>query len=517
MKTLKNFRALLMLLGLSITLVATTSCEKEAEIPELPNLKEIICEAGDRPSFTFTVNANWQLTSDAIWCKFITSGGELLDIAGSAGTHTVTLRITNDDIKTEATFANITIKAGGQTAIIARVERGPSVLYIKIYDITDTPKSAIELGYQDWIPFRVEANFRFAATKYPEWVEFNGGAVTGVPGERTEAMARIIPNGIREQFAITAADGYTVTFSTEAGDRTFEVPIIFGGMDNDELTFTSPTSDTFGWEVSLDGKTFQQYNEDSNSTTKFFDELQYTITALNEDYEIVCFEKVVERGIPSYSVGANWITFDKEDMTLHVAPSEKIRYGMVMALPRGIYNKIRGDIKASVIEMDTTSGMELETIVYDYLKFVLIEFTQQDLSQQDPYYGMYIYHSLTTYEIAAEEYSNSTLMEQYGVSELFRCPFVNSVAEKRPGIIINPLIEEWTTLNQEAGIATAEVWYDGRQLKISEGEYYIGENKDEQLSLHLWGPNDGFTSDVHIIFKVNGEAKKLLVVTPPAK
>lgn len=514
MKRVDNIRLVTLFVALCMTL-GLLSCEKEPQIAELPNLKEIHCNAGDRPSFTFSVGANWQLSSDAIWCKFITSGGELLDMAGSAGTHTITLRITNDDIKTEATYANITIKAGGKQAIIARVERGPSVLYIKVYDITDTPKSAIELGYIDWIPFRIEANFRFAATDYPEWMEFEGGSLTGIPGERTESMARIVPDGIREQYPITAEDGYTVTFSDESGTRTFEIPIVFNGMGNDDLTFVGPTEDTFGWEVSLDGTTFQQYNEASSTTLKFNNELQYAITAYNNDYEIVCFEKVVDRGIPSYKEGANWISFDKSDMTLTVGATDKMRHGLVMALPRGIHNKVRGDIMGHLFEMDSTSGIELETIVYDYLQFVLIEFTQKDLEVTDPYYGMYVYHSLTTYEIPCAPYTDSAIMEQYGVTDAFSCPFANSVPDKKPGIIINPLIEAWTTLNQESGIATVEVWHAGQQLKISDGEYYVGENKDEELAIHLWGPKDGFTEDVHIIFKVDGVAKKLLVVTPP--
>ena len=61
------------------------------------------------------------------------------------------------------------------------------------------------------------------------------------------------------------------------------------------------------------------------------------------------------------------------------------------------------------------------------------------------------------------------------------------------------------------------MWYKGDKLKISEGEYYLGENKDEEMSLHLWGPNESFDEDVHIIFKVNDEPRKLLVVTPPAE
>jgi hypothetical protein len=76
-------------------------------------------------------------------------------------------------------------------------------------------------------------------------------------------------------------------------------------------------------------------------------------------------------------------------------------------------------------------------------------------------------------------------------------------------------IEGWNTESHAEGLATAEVKYKDRVLTIKDNEYYLGENKDEVMSLHFWGPKDSFDEEVYIIFKLNGEAKKLLVVTPP--
>ena len=108
-------------------------------------------------------------------------------------------------------------------------------------------------------------------------------------------------------------------------------------------------------------------------------------------------------------------------------------------------------------------------------------------------------------------------MAKYGATIAYTCPFVNAVDGKHPGIIIDPRIEGWTTATQESGRATAELWFKERQLKISEGEYYMGENKDEVMAIHLWGPNDNFDEEVYVVFKLDGITKKLLVVTPPTK
>lgn len=505
--------------------IGIASCDTEDKIYELPDVHNIVCNAGDRPTFTFTAGGDWQLSSDATWCKFITYAGEQLDMSGAAGTHTITLNIGNEGIKDKPTYASITIKMGGQTAVIANVERGADRLYIRLFDITESPISAIELGYVDWIPFYIEGNFRFAATDIPYWVELgvkeNGvivpGAITGAPGESTEAYARIVNDGERECRPITVEDGYTITFSDESGNNTFAIPVVYEGMGHDDLTFTGPTDSTFGWEVSLDGKVFRQQNENTGGLITFHDSLDFSIAARNNEYVVLLIEKVVDRGIPSHVFDAKWMHFDIENMVLTVDATEATRYGMVMALPIGIYNKIRADIAGNIFELDDSAGIELETVKYDYLKYILIEFTQRDFAELGEFESMYIYHSLTTLELPVTKYTNSAVMAEYGVEEAYTCPFVNSIEGKRPGIIIDPRIEHWTTATFDEGRASADVYYNGEKLKISEDEYYLGENKDEQMSLHLWGPNDGFVDNVYVVFNVNGAAKKLLVVTPPVR
>ncbi|MBR5197131.1 MAG: DUF5003 domain-containing protein [Alistipes sp.] len=528
--------ALTTLLVAIVTLCSLGSCSKEASIPELPNMINIICNAGTQQTLSFTIGANWRLSSNQPWCKFVTSGGELLEMAGNAGSHTITLNITDENIKNQPTMADITIYSGGMEAVIARVERGANELYMRINDVTDTPQNGVKIGYIDWIPFRVEANFRFHATEWPEWVEIGQqlegnetitpvSGITGVPGESTEAFARIVNNNEREKYAITDKDGYTIKFANEEGNKEFEFPILYAGMGNDQIRFVGPTDKNWGWEVSLNGKEFRQTDEMSGTTTTFNESLEFEIIAQNDVYHIVYVECKIERGLPTYECKENysWMYFNQypaagEPTTLSIDAAAGTRYGMVLCFDAQVYNKIRYNIKDWVfVTDDSTTGISIETLNPDYEKYVLIDFTQRDFAEQDPEYGMYIYHSMTTLEIPASEYKNNSIMEQYGVNEAYSCPFVNSVEGKHPGIIIKPNITEWTTLNCEAGNATAEVWYKGDKLKISEGEYYLGENKDEEMSLHLWGPNESFDEDVHIIFKVNDEPRKLLVVTPPAE
>lgn len=490
------------------------ACDRESKVnaSAFPKMQELKCEAGKTTSFGFTMEREWQLSSDALWCKFITASGEQYDHSGGAGTHTITLRISDELIKDEPTVANITMRIGETERVVATVLRGAKQLTLDIYDTNGKRLDAINIGYEEWNTFVVKANFRFAACDFPEWVEVEGGAIAGDSDHSATARVRIVPNGDRERYPITAEEGHFMVFTDESGNNTIEHPIVFDGMGNDKITIAGPTNQYYGWEVSLDGEEFRQADEEGNYTTPEGG-LKYTITARNNEYELLYIEEKIDRGIRSYNLNADWMRFDTATMTLSVEPTNATRYGIVMALPMGLYNKIEGDIAANIFEEDASSGVAMPAIKSDYTPYILVEFTQRDFKELGDYEGMYIYHSLTTLEIVATTTTDNT----YSADEAFECPFINSVTGKRPGIIIDPRIENWNTIAYESGSASAEVWYKGEKLKISEGEYYIGENKDEVLALHLWGPNVGFEENVYIVFMVDGVAKKLLVVTPPTK
>lgn len=514
------------------------SCEK-ASTPVLPGATEIECKAGDNPTLTFTAADNWQLSSNATWCKFVTHAGHLQETAGGAGIHTVTLEITDDNNGNKWSSAEITISMGGKSAIIATVKRHPKELYMKLSDLSESPKTLFTIGYVDYAPMYIESNFYYAATEIPEWIdvkqvdeetgEESFGSITGGPGQRSYVMFRIVNDGYRERYPITKEDGYVIKFSDETGETTIEFPVEYEGMGKNNLTYEGPTEKNYGWEVSLDGTTFRQHNEENNTTTTLPDELEFTITSFNDEYDIIYIEKSIERGILEYDIiGYNaydksdekncWMHFDKEKMTLTVDEGYTTRHGLIMALPRGVYNKVRGDIPKYIYDVDGASGVDLPIISEEYQKFVIVELTQCDFAEQQPYDGVYVYHSLTTLEIAATEYDNATLREEYGVEEIYTCPFVNTIEGKKPGIVIDPRIENWTTIMFDEGNATAEVTHNGNTLKMSDDEYYLGENKDENMALYLWGPKDGWQNEnVYILFKVEGVAKKLLVVTPPAE
>jgi hypothetical protein len=214
-------------------------------------------------------------------------------------------------------------------------------------------------------------------------------AISGVPGEQIEVLLRIVNDGEREKNEITEADGHKIIFSDEKGEHIFEFPITYAGMGKDKLTYIGPTEYYYGWEVSLDGLTFRQSDPVSGTTVTFSDKLEYTITAQNDTYTIVYFEKKIERGIPNYveykeSDRNSWMNFDKESESLTIEEHTGApRYGMVIALPSKVANNIRGEgYKDDIITTDDSSGIALECVKEDYVQYILAEFVQCDFTER---------------------------------------------------------------------------------------------------------------------------------------
>lgn len=497
--------------------LTTTSCDDKTPTNNIafPEAQTIECSAGDTPSLSFTVDGAWQLRSDAIWCMFYTPTGIVQDMSGSAGKHNVMLNITSEGIKDVVTTATLTMKLGDKESVIATVVRSAEQHTLRIYNAEGKPTEYIELGYGEYVEFSVEANFRFAATAYSECVEIEGGAVTGGANERITSGACIVADGTRERYPFTAEAGHSITFSDETGKTSLTIPVIYNGMGNDKIGIYGPETKNFGWEVSLAGDSFRLLDDATGEYITYDDALEFTIAATDDRYEVLFFEQKNDCGLPYYTTDAEWMHFDKATGKLTVDGSEQQRSGAVMALPMAIYDEVKTDIKSNIFELDYASGVGIEVFKNEFLKYLVVEFTQLSFEERDTYEGFYVYHSLTIYEIFCLAYDNATIKAEYGVTEAYTCPFPKPIDNKTPGIVIDPRIESWTTDTFTEGRATVELYYRGERLTQSDGEYATEENKDERMAVRLIGPKEGFDEEVYILFKLDGEAKKLLVVTPP--
>ncbi|EKJ91617.1 protein of unknown function (DUF5003) [Bacteroides finegoldii] len=396
MKTLCKsllFIGLLTTFGLS----ACSDDDDDTVTPIFPEKQNLICNAGDTREFTFTANTNWSLASSAIWCKFKTDDMEEFIMSGTAGTQTVTLLITDDNQKVGNTsVAKLELTMGGQTIVIGEITRSLVDYELTIYDKDGNEISdgeALNVGYREFAQFSVKANFRFAATNLPGWVDLEGGAMVGAVNQQVKGGLKIIENESREKYPVGADEGNVITFSDDEGRAFRSVKLSYEGMAPGVMELTRPSTNQYDWVVSLDGKTFTHGGSSTagtgSSNTTFRNRLPFTVKTLEDDYEVVFVEKgwdgnlwVIDQSNP-YEL---WMSYEdknaegKKDGHIKLTINEyvpeygasKERTGYVLVFSRAEYESIKDDLQETIIDG--------EEIVYKYSEANLVlQFTQKEI------------------------------------------------------------------------------------------------------------------------------------------
>ena len=190
-KLISKYWLVLMAL-VSVTLFAACSSDDDDDVaPVFPQVQTIAGNAGDVKEFSFDANDNWSLSSNKIWCQITKSDAEEGTKAGyvlngTAGKQTIKVTLTDDEESKDLSVALLNLKMGGQEVAIAEVHRSAAGYELKVYDEAgnDISETGIVAGYEDYTKFSVQANYRFAATNMPNWVELDGGFLVGRPTER---------------------------------------------------------------------------------------------------------------------------------------------------------------------------------------------------------------------------------------------------------------------------------------------------------------------------------------------
>ena len=285
-------------IGLLMTfcLTACSDDDDDTVTPIFPEKQNIVCNAGEKKEFTFTANTNWSLASSTIWCKFQNNDTEEFVVSGTAGTQTVTIMATNENQNNDnASVAKLELTMGGQTIVIGEVTRSAAGYELKIFDEEGVEINELKVGYQHFSKFSVQANFRFAATNLPGWVELEGGSLVGPVNQKVSGGLKIIEDDNREKYPVPASDKNVITFSDEEGKAFYSFNVSYDGMTPGVLEMTLPSSNKYDWAVSLDGKTFTQsaggVAGTGGSTTTLKNRVPFTVKTLNDDYEVVFVEK----------------------------------------------------------------------------------------------------------------------------------------------------------------------------------------------------------------------------------
>jgi len=397
---------------------AVTACDDEDDnvaTVTFPEKQTIGGAASETKSLTFDAVADWTLTSSSTWCYFITEetpaakaaeGVKEYSISGKAGKQTVTIGISDEGQDYDnTTVASITISMNGQEAVLAEVTRNATGRTLKLYKkgegdawVEVDKNEAIEAGYSNYITYKAVANFPFAATNRPEWLDIEGGALVGAANKEVEFGIKVVDG--HPEFSKYEQTG-NINFQDEEGKSIFTYPVNYKGMNPEAMSYEGPQP--WNWEVSMDGKTFIQTNQDisgnseSSSYNKF---VEFTITAFNDEFYPIYVEEYTNlQGNADYRCYLDddddaWMDLEvkvpktgKARVTvLPVKTEDEIeeRTGYVFVFPKALYDKIAEDPENEDFGLIVNSasgeeGMAQKELRYEYTESnLLMNFIQKD-------------------------------------------------------------------------------------------------------------------------------------------
>ena len=539
MRTL-NLKGMSWIMALAMMfIVSFTSCsddkEERAITPGFPEEQAISCNAGETKVLTFDANMTWQLSSTAaIWCKFEVNGEDKEVVKGEAGKQSITIKVTDAAQEIGKTSeAQLKLDMGGETKVIATVTRSAKGYSLKIYDAEGneiTTEQGLEVGYKKQISFTVKANFRFAATSFPEWVILDGGSMAGEVNDKEEGELKIQAtngltvkeNGEYEKWPVEAGKDSknVITFADEAGNASFSFPVFFKGMGAEDINITEPViSSRYGWNVSLDGKTFKLAGsmDGGENVITFNDKMEFTVVSLKDEYEVVLLDafnhwqtgkKVIEE-MNSYS---SWIKYTKNGnkvtLTVNALNPDMEGYNSrecyALVIPKAQYEQIEEDIVANLV---TTNEEGDQDLVYAYgQNNLLINLVQKEekAAEEEAFdikNGAYEPIDYTK----EEDQSILNMLTEYGITEVYS---ISANAGDR--LIIDPMLsaEKW----QGSAIAV-----DAQDNSIT-FDYEFSMTGDETRFYMMTEMPASFTEKMIIIFR-NSEQYinyKALVINPIA-
>ena len=466
--------------------------------PIFPEKQEINLAAGGSQEFSFEANTNWSLSSSAIWCVFVKDEVESFVLSGTPGKQTVTVKVTNDAPAHEISVAKLELTMGGEKVVIGEVRREAQGYDLQLFDEEGNPITELEVGYNDFKRFKVKANYRFAVTNKPSWVDLEGNVLVGASNKEVTGGLEVHNNDDDANFgkyAITKEDGYTLTFASEDGKHEEKVPVVFSGMPANDMDITGgPTSNKWSWTISEDGKTFTNgAGVAGGGGTSYNKHVSFTLKAKNDDFKIVMIDEYTHNDeVHHEEMKDEWMQYaiyDKCKINLTANPLESDpRTAYVLAFPSAKYEEIKNDVIGNAF--DETGELKIE-----YERYLLMLATQKVIEQTTA--AEFKVTDNTLKEIAIKKDTNPANQDTYGTS------IVYTMTQEQQSYFIDPLMG-----GDLGDIWTYQAWQGDKDVTI--GSFFEGVG----TQISAWFESD-LTQQVEIYIKdLQGLTKKVLIITP---
>lgn len=508
LKSMSWIMALAMMFIVSFTGCSDDDGEDGGPIaPVFPELKETNCGANETIEISFEANLDWEISSNAGWCKFI--NGEISEsiMSGKAGKQTIKIAVSADGQNyNDDAIAEITLKMGEKSQVIYKIKRAKKeysdlVITDEEGNVYDAEHPLTIKGNNISIPIytslkaQAEDGMEIGFTN-PEWLTYRINEETGMYEFTFNTDNE---EGLNIKYPIAQGNGVLVFATADAETaktdkiRKVEIPLIYEGVQADAIGI-SPTH--MNVIVKPDGQSII-----SGETTS--SELVSTIIARNDEFHIIEFVQTYNSAEGAYTYDfsddgdVDWVQSvigtgeNKDKITLTVESNEGAdeREAIVMVFPKVIYDKIKEDLAGNILK-----DGDIKTIYNTNIMSTLKQEKEEIQAERITFKAQYAYmpgdgmmdiESNMMMSVRIEDLKESENVSDYNVEN-------NNVWKA----IIPKDLSEMCTSNEMVlcvegiGMATGQYVTENSSISDVHGETVTGSGYDENwqsIQITGWG------------------------------
>lgn len=508
LKSMSWIMALAMMFIVSFTGCSDDDGEDGGPIaPVFPELKETNCGANETTEISFEANLDWEISSNAGWCKFI--NGEISEsiMSGKAGKQTIKIAVSADGQNyNDDAIAEITLKMGEKSQVIYKIKRAKKeysdlVITDEEGNVYDAEHPLTIKGNNISIPIytslkaQAEDGMEIGFTN-PEWLTYRINEETGMYEFTFNTDNE---EGLNIKYPIAQGNGVLVFATADAETaktdkiRKVEIPLIYEGVQADAIGI-SPTH--MNVIVKPDGQSII-----SGETTS--SELVSTIIARNDEFHIIEFVQTYNSAEGAYTYDfsddgdVDWVQSvigtgeNKDKITLTVESNEGAdeREAIVMVFPKVIYDKIKEDLAGNILK-----DGDIKTIYNTNIMSTLKQEKEEIQAKRITFKAQYAYmpgngmmdiESNMMMSVRIEDLKESEKVSDYNVEN-------NNVWKA----IIPKDLSEMCTSNEMVlcvegiGMATGQYVTENSSISDVHGETVTGSGYDENwqsIQITGWG------------------------------
>lgn len=404
LKRMNWIMALAMMLGVMFVSCSDDNDNGGVDTPVFPALQEMNCAAGESIELSFDANMDWQLSSNAAWCKFV--NGEFTETltSGKAGDgQKVQVAVSADGQNyDEDAVAEITMTMGEKSQVVFKITRAKK----EYVDLTVTNEDGT-ITYGESQPLTIKgsglrdipsdsiftvvyanADMTVGIESVPEWLKvFNDG----------NGRFRLIfdkTKGVSNLNSFGTEAGHKIVFATEDKKSRVEIPLAYEGlkMESISLTPVGNSGTGVGLSVNADGTEFFLETSDGlsgeTSREEYGSELKTAVSVRNTDYHVLVVGQTKATApnmaeYYTYDVEQNmdWVHLSEsgDEISLTVDPlgEEAARGALVMVFSEDFWTSIEtdsvakyGDLKTALFGQEVVASLDNgEQIMGDIVKF----------------------------------------------------------------------------------------------------------------------------------------------------